>query len=259
MIADFAVLSSNNVVLENIISDSTDDGGSPQYGIYFDRQTNPLVQNFTVRNYYSERNNNPSLATIRLLHDGVANLDGIWRLNDGTTDPPPFIDPTGSTDKTIVRLSNSPSVMTTHKFKATAGVQWVFERVGTRGEVFFGNPLYWVGGIVGNVTEFQLGRILVSGGGGIGGVPPSFQLARTGTPDMALGVATISGDFSSSALAGDVVLRANDITKRVWVGAGSEAAYLGVDASGILTHSPNGSIYRLTINNSGVLTTTIVP
>lgn len=155
MTAEYEFLMCNQCALYDSISDSTVDGGSPQYNIYADYQDmSAYTFNFTVENFYSETNNDPTVAVIGLKILGTSRLKNIFRYTNTT--PSVLVDASGSPAQTIVlddwNISNNPATQTKFKTNSTNTVGWDFRNVTN---FSLNNSSYWVGGVVPGTSKFR--------------------------------------------------------------------------------------------------------
>jgi hypothetical protein len=95
--------------------------------------------------------------------------------------------------------------------------------VGEAASQNFQNPDWWVGGTVGDVSQWGLyGITLAASGGGAGDVPAAFQLGRFGLgAAMSFGIVRAPGDYFLDSVAGDMALHGADRNTRILLGLGT--------------------------------------
>lgn len=222
--------------LEHSISDAPDalypNSGSPVNEVVFDNSAYSLGQTNWVREYYSERPTIPTTAVIgAILNGGTLTLDLIRRYDDATGVV--YVDATGSTSNSTIKLRDWPRIdaSPTPRFKTATGVQWRMDGVGEGATQSFINAAWWVGGTVGNVSQWGKNGIIANGGPS---VIPAFQLGRysSGASEFSFALSRGTNDWFLGAASGDGVFRFMDKTKKVifGLGDGSNADEVGVFA-----------------------------
>jgi hypothetical protein len=205
------------------ISDAPDalypGSGSPQYDVLIDNSGYSLGQTNWIRGYYSERPTNPSVAVIgAILNHGTLTVDLFRRYDDATGVV--YVDATGSTSDSTIKLRDWPRIdaSPTPRFKTASGVQWRMDGVGEAASRNFLDSAWWVGGTVGNVSQWGQYGITINPGPT---VIAAYQLGRYGaSAEASFGIARAVNDWFNGTAAGDAIIRAADRTKTIKLAVG---------------------------------------